>query len=637
MSVWQVTREQWRAWARDVAACSPAGPLDALDEQVRELLGRGWLGPGPATETTLVGIGGDGVEGVSEGMPGLARGEITLDDDAESAQTLVRQAPDWDGAKTEPRGFQVGLSAGEGGFDIELEPAAAPARETTVVAPTSPEPVPELSRTSTGTVVAPAPEPVGSGIDGDGADDGGLYIPALTRRADTGPILLSEAAALDAEIGAPQQEAEEIHSAEIETAEPVPPPTPGAAPPPVPRAPKSTQIQSETRASASGSFTVEPEFFDDESHSGEIAVDAPDPPRVTVVTGTQELPVQGTNAFVDERPPPVQPKIVIARPALPVEDDAQELDEQDLVEAETPASAPPPTRPPAAPPEPPAARVEPPAPPRESAPVLAALQAQLDPALLEVPPMTDWCAEAFGEHYAALDRPDTLRVVDREIEAFLAATGMSPGRRILDVGCGAGSHAIALARRGFEVIGIDASPHQLRRAVRAAEVQSAAVQFVNTDMRNPEVDGPFDAVLCLGTTLGYFDDRTNLHCLQVMRDLLVPGGKLWLEVFNRDHVIGRLPSRSWWQGQGCLVLDEAEMNYATNRLHVHRTVVFEDGRQYDHQMYMRAFTLYELAQMCALVGLTIREVSGSRQTRGRFFGATSPEIWLLAERPPDRA
>ena len=75
------------------------------------------------------------------------------------------------------------------------------------------------------------------------------------------------------------------------------------------------------------------------------------------------------------------------------------------------------------------------------------------------------------------------------------------------------------------------------------------------------------------------------------------------------------------------------MNYFANRLRVHRTVVFEDGRQYEHYMFIRAYTLHDVGKLMTTAGLRVLEVSGSRDTRGRFYGATSPDIWVLAERP----
>jgi hypothetical protein len=138
--------------------------------------------------------------------------------------------------------------------------------------------------------------------------------------------------------------------------------------------------------------------------------------------------------------------------------------------------------------------------------------------------------------------------------------------------------------------------------------------------------------MCVGTTFGYFEEDQNRQCLQEMYERLVPGGKLILHVFNRDFVAPHLPSRSWWQGRRCMVIDEAEMNFFASRLRVHRTIIFDDGRQYEHFMFMRAYTVQDLGKALSSQGMRVVEVSGSRDTRGRFFGSTSPDIWIVAER-----
>ena len=79
-----------------------------------------------------------------------------------------------------------------------------------------------------------------------------------------------------------------------------------------------------------------------------------------------------------------------------------------------------------------------------------------------------------------------------------------------------------------------------------------------------------------------------------------------------------------------MVLDEGEMNFFANRLRVHRTMIFEDGRQYEHYYFLRAYTVHDLGKMLSAAGLKVLEVSGSRETRGRFYGGASPHIWIVA-------
>ncbi len=300
-------------------------------------------------------------------------------------------------------------------------------------------------------------------------------------------------------------------------------------------------------------------------------------------------------------------------------------------ESEEPAPPPAPSRPPPAPEPEPRAVVSagPPPPPVSGSAVEAAMAA-----LPTAPPVDEgWQVDMFGEHYAALLPVQRPTIVSSEVDFIVHCAGLVAGASVLDVGCGDGAHAVAMAARGLAVTALDPAPAQLMRASQNAQAMGLSVNLVSGDMRQPPLEGQFDTIVCLGGTLGMFSDEDDRLAMQHMRDRLAPGGRLMLHVLNREYIVNRLPARSWWQGQGCLVLDEAQMFAPTSRLHVHRTVVFETGSQFEHNIALRVYGLTDLVHLCAQVGLQVLEYSGSRHTRGRIYGATSPEIWLLAQRP----
>jgi len=535
-----------------------------------------------------------------------------------------------------------------------IEPLAEPEPDAPVVRRRAPPVV------SGETVIAPPPTAPPSDEEEDG-----LFIPALTRPSAE-PSAFEDPPDEDDPFAPPEQPA----APEPVTAEAPPAPVTAEAPapaepsppddlPPVisgetvigppPAAPEEVAAP-EVEVAASGSFTSTPE--PDESAStlirGEIPYDqgphAEDPvtrPKKVVIdpsasgvfaTAYDEDEDEDENEAVEA---------VEAVEATPLDEEPQELDADDLVEeeeedgSEAPVLAddvvpPPAPRPPPAPePERAPLSVGPPPPPLTTNSLDAAIGA------LPVAPTLDegWQVDVFAEHYAALLAPQRASVVASEVEFIIQSASLPPGSAVLDMGCGDGAHAVAMAARGISVTALDPSPAQLMRASQNAQATGMAINLVSGDMRQPNIDGQFDAVICVGGTLGMYEDQDDRIALQHMRDRLVPGGRLMLHVLNRDYIANRLPARSWWQGQGCLVLDEAQMYAPTSRLHVHRTVVFENGSQFEHNIGLRVYGLTDLVYMCAQVGLHVLEFSGSRHTRGRFYGATSSEIWLVAQRP----
>src|SRR5215472_2918927 len=89
--------------------------------------------------------------------------------------------------------------------------------------------------------------------------------------------------------------------------------------------------------------------------------------------------------------------------------------------------------------------------------------------------------------------------------AFLVQTlALPPGAALLDLACGQGRHAIALAQRGYRVTGLDLSASHLALARQAAAAEGVAVTWVEADMRALP-PGPFDAVINLFSAFGYLE------------------------------------------------------------------------------------------------------------------------------------
>ena len=109
---------------------------------------------------------------------------------------------------------------------------------------------------------------------------------------------------------------------------------------------------------------------------------------------------------------------------------------------------------------------------------------------------------------------------ERQIAGFLAPL---EGRRILDVGTGTGRAAIALARRGAIVTGLDASAEMLQVAARRAQEANLGVTFVRGDAHRLDFpDRSFDAVVCLRVLMHTPDWRASLRELcRVANDRVV--------------------------------------------------------------------------------------------------------------------
>jgi SAM-dependent methyltransferase len=175
-----------------------------------------------------------------------------------------------------------------------------------------------------------------------------------------------------------------------------------------------------------------------------------------------------------------------------------------------------------------------------------------------------WFDRFFDADYVALLRdtspPSKTR---REVDFVVRALRLPPGARILDVPCGYGRHAAALARRGFRVVGIDLSRAMIAEA-RRRWTEGPRLRFIQKDMRRLRAAGEFDAVINMYTSFGYFSARENVAVLRRLTGALRPGGLILIDHRDPAHD-ARLPQRLWYPaGPHRYVLEDRRFDRRTN-------------------------------------------------------------------------
>jgi SAM-dependent methyltransferase len=408
-----------------------------------------------------------------------------------------------------------------------------------------------------------------------------------------------------------------------------------AAPPAAPSAPPPAENPG---TDVAGALPVRTMGSDGSAASSDLANQIGSPTPAPAPTGDGDVELQGSDELVVEESDSNQPQA--AAPAAPPPRPA------------TAATTPPPTPPPipgsflktpgperiAPVPEPKGA----PAIPADAAhgPLLPALPI-LPEALAQRPRRPKrskpWFEEVFDEDYLRtlpfMRADQTLR----EVEFISSALTAAPGSEILDVGCGYGRHAIELVQRGYNVTGLDLSLPLLIRAADEAQRRALSVNFVHADMREMAFEKQFDGAYSMLTSFGYFDEETNLRVAERIGRALKPGKRFLLDIINRDYVVADLPVRVWWEGTGCVVLEEVDFNFHTSRINTHRSIVFEDGRQLEQELSVRAYSLHEIGRLLRQAGFRVIDVSGGLATRGDFFGSASRNLLIVAEKREDEA
>lgn len=144
----------------------------------------------------------------------------------------------------------------------------------------------------------------------------------------------------------------------------------------------------------------------------------------------------------------------------------------------------------------------------------------------------------FDGHAPAYMQNVFTRNTQAEVAFLVDVLRLPAGARILDLGCGTGRHSVALAGRGFRVVGVDLSRGMLRQAQLAAREAGARVAWIQADATRFAAPQGFDAAICLCEgafgLIGAGEDP-QAHDAAIARNLalsLRPGGRLVLTASN---------------------------------------------------------------------------------------------------------
>ena len=225
----------------------------------------------------------------------------------------------------------------------------------------------------------------------------------------------------------------------------------------------------------------------------------------------------------------------------------------------------------------------------------------------------------LGETYL---RYSFTKGTEQEVGFLLDVLALERGQRVLDVGCGPGRHAVALAQRDLAVTGVDVSGRFLDLAAQRARDAQVAASFFEVDARQMPFDAEFDAVISICQGAFGLMGADDPLVLRRMTEALKPGGRLVLTAFSALF-------------EARQARPEADFDVDSGIVHERMTVKDDEGRDKEVDARTSVYTPRELRLLAIGVGLVpehVWSVEPGAFAR-RVPTVETPEFMLVARRP----
>jgi SAM-dependent methyltransferase len=200
--------------------------------------------------------------------------------------------------------------------------------------------------------------------------------------------------------------------------------------------------------------------------------------------------------------------------------------------------------------------------------------------------------EAIASHAkAAYLRYSFTKGTDQEVAFLTDALELTPGQRVLDVGCGPGRHAVLLVEAGMDVVGVDIAEEFVHLAAAAAPRGS----FVRADARRLPSAAAFDAVISLCQGGFGLTGGDGADVVAEMAAAARPGGRVAFTAFSAYFAVRYLEETDHFDA-------------ATGVNHEVAGVKDEAGQERDFDLWTSCYTPRELRLLCALAGLEVEHL-----------------------------
>lgn len=247
--------------------------------------------------------------------------------------------------------------------------------------------------------------------------------------------------------------------------------------------------------------------------------------------------------------------------------------------------------------------------------------------------ITNWYIDFFTKYYLPfLGHKKNPSKTKKEVGFICRALDLSKKAKILDLACGQGRHSVELARKGYQITGLDLNKNLLNLAKKSAKKKRVGLRLIQSDMRKIPSENEFDAVISMFTYFGYFKkERENLKVLREVFKVLKPGGLFLLDLMNKKWVLQEYLGKTWQEIKKSYILEDRSFD-RRRKNYLNKILIITAKKEIRKTFTLvRLYDSFEIKKKLEKIGFLVLKFYGD-YNGNKFSPQKSPRMIILTKK-----
>ena len=218
-----------------------------------------------------------------------------------------------------------------------------------------------------------------------------------------------------------------------------------------------------------------------------------------------------------------------------------------------------------------------------------------------------------------------------EVDFIIDEAKLKPESHVLDIMCGYGRHSLELANRRVNITAVDNLTDYTNEIKEKSKAENLPVECICADVLEMHINREYDAVICMGNSLQFFNEVDTLRLLSNISAHLKTGGKFFINTWSIAEIaIKNFKEKNWTRIAELLFLTESRFLFHPTRIETYSTILANNGEREEKTGIDFIFSISELEEMLNKTQFQLKEIYSIPGKK--HFTVGDPRAYIVAEK-----